>query len=121
LRTEEFHVRRTQFLAEQNGPSEQELKRHLANYFSCVPDVDRAYLVRVAHEKSTDQKVALCLAGGKAKAIEIVQSVSAIFHALFQNSESLDVLFLSDEQKSEVNLIADPFYKADEEEHCRPN
>lgn len=121
MRTEEFRIQRIRFLAEQDGPAELNLKRHLASYLGCVPEVELAFLVRIAHKNLAGKGVALCLVGGKTRAIEIVQSVGAIFHELFQYTESLDILFLNEEQKREVNLTARPFYEADVIEHQHPN
>jgi hypothetical protein len=121
LSADPFKTRKPRFLSEQDGPSEQVLKVHLTNYLTCVPDVERAYLVKVAQDRSSSYKAALCLVGGSAKAIEIAQSVGVIFRQFFQATENLDVVFLNDEQRGEVSAVANPFYKSDGQDHCRPN
>jgi hypothetical protein len=121
LRTDQFKVRKTLFLSEQDGPAEQVLKRCLSDYLRCVPGVEQAYLVKIAHGKSSEQLPALCLVGGKKDALQIFQSAETIFHELFRSSEHLDIVFLTAEQKVEVSAIADPFYKANESSRCEPN
>jgi hypothetical protein len=121
LRTDQFNARKTLFLSEQDGPSEQVLKRCLTGYLSCVPAIELAYLVKVSHGESSGQHVALCLVGGKEDAVQIAQSAETVFNELFQSTESLQILFLTDEQRTRVGAIADPFYKADESRRCEPN
>jgi hypothetical protein len=121
LRTDEFNVRKILFLSEQDGPPEQVLKRCLTGYLSCVPAVELAYLVKVAHGESSGQQVALCLVGGSNDALQIAQSAETMFRELFRSTESIEVLFLTDEQRVRVSAIADPFYKGDESCRCEPN
>lgn len=121
MRTDQFKVRKTLFLNEQDGPAEQVLKRCLTGYLSCVPGVEQAFLVSVSHHKSSEQQVALCLVGGKKDALQIFQAAETMFHELFRSTENLEVLFLTDEQRIEVSAIANPFYKADESSRCQPN
>ena len=121
MRTDQFKVRKTLFLSEQDGPAEQVLKRCLSDYLRCVPAVELAYLVKVSHERPSEHQVALCLVGGMKDALQILQSVGTIFHELFRSTENLDILFLTGEQRIEVSAIANPFYKADDSRGCQPN
>jgi hypothetical protein len=121
LRTDQFNARKTLFVSEQDGPSEQVLKSCLTGYLRCVPAVELAYLVKVAHGGSSGQQVALCLVGGSDDALQIAQSAETIFHELFRSTENIEILFLTDEQRIRVSAIADPFYKADESSRCEPN
>ena len=121
MRIDQFKARKIHFAGEQDGPPEQLLKRQLSEYLSCEREISSAYLVRLSYDADSSRKAALCLVGEATNARQIAESVETIFKALFRDSESLDILFLNDLQQREVNLVAKPFYKADGQEHCRPN
>jgi hypothetical protein len=121
VRIEPFTNRRIHFLGEQDGPPEQDLKRQLSDYLGCEHQIKRAYLVQIAHDTTSTPKVALCLVGEQTNIRQVVQCVGTIFKELFPTAESIEVLFLNELQKTEVNLVARPFYVSDGADSCRPN
>ena len=121
MRIDKFTSRRIHFVCEQDGPSEQDLKRQLSDYLSCEHEIQKAYLVQIALDATSTPKVALCLVGEQTNTLQVVQCVGTIFKELFQTTECIEVLFLNDLQKSEVNLVARPFYVSDGSDSCRPN
>jgi hypothetical protein len=116
-----FTSRKVHFLGELEGPPVQELKRQLSNYLSCEHEIRKAYLVRIARDASPTPKLALCLVGERTNAIQVAQTVGAIFTELFPGAESMEIVFLNDSQMREVNILAQPFYASDGSDHCRPN
>ena len=109
--TEESKAQGISFLGEQDGIVEQDLKRRLASLFvETKIDIRRAYLIRIAYADNSIQKVALCLEGGGGKAKAIVESVGWLFRHVFNDSQSLDILFLTEAQVLEIGRIAEPFY-----------
>jgi len=81
----------------------------------------KAYLVQIAHDATSTSKLALCLIGEQTNTLQVVQCIGTIFKELFQTADSMEVLFLNELQKSEVNLVARPFYASDGSDSCRPN
>jgi hypothetical protein len=116
------------FLAEQSGPAEDQFKTALSARFSADPRVARAYLVRVAYPKTGPQRsneenrgpqgsadpveVLLCLSAPED--VAIVEAVGQEFQKIFDASQHMDTLFLSDAQEQEVSQVARPFYRAAE-------
>ncbi len=121
MRIDQFTSRRVHFLGEQDGPSEQDLKRQLSNYLSCEHEIEKAYLVRISYDATSPPKVALCLVGEQTNTLQVIQSVRTIFSELFQTTDGMEVLFLNELQKKEVGFAANPFYASDGTDTCRPN
>jgi len=84
-------------------------------------DVMIDYLVQIAHDATSTPKVALCLIGEQTNTLQVVQCIGTIFKELFQTADSMEALFLNELQKSEVNLVARPFYVSDGSDSCWPN
>lgn len=99
---------RIDFLGEQDGPAERELKASLSPIFSQCPVVRAAYLARVEYAEGPPA-VALCLAA-RAPDPEIVRRVGDAFAALFARAVPLDILFLSPEQEPEIRRVCAAFY-----------
>ena len=121
MRIDPFTSRKIHFLGELEGPPVQELKRQLANYFSCEHEIRKAFLVRISRDASPAPKLALCLVGERTNAIEVAQSAITIFNELFPGAENMEIVFLNEAQIREVSLLAQPFYASDGANHCRPN
>ena len=109
---DQLRVDKITFVGEQVGPVEQELERKLIACLAPGTGVRDAYLVRVAYSHSPEQSVALCLSGGGERAQQIVGCVGRVFHKMFSNTQSLDVVFLTNVQMAEIGAVARPFYTA---------
>ena len=107
---DEFRAQEIEFLGEQDGPPERELKGRLARVFEHRADVSRAYLVRVHYESPVDRSVVLALAADVGQANEIVSEVGGVFAAIFNSSEHLDIVILSKEQEVRLAQVCDPFF-----------
>ncbi|HXE86012.1 MAG TPA: enhanced serine sensitivity protein SseB C-terminal domain-containing protein [Hyphomicrobiaceae bacterium] len=106
-RVEEMPVSRIEFLGEQDGPSERKLKSHLTALFQHQGGIHRAYLARVFHAASNS--VCLCLYAD-APDPGTVGKIGQIFAAMFGAPQHLDILFLDDDQETELARFCKPFW-----------
>jgi len=107
---EKHSVRKVNFLSEQDGTPERELKARLGRVFEANPGLWRAYLARIEYGDGGPQNVALCLIAASGLEKEIVEQVASVFRSLFKTEEDLDILFLRPEQEAELSLVCLPFY-----------
>jgi hypothetical protein len=110
---EEFRIEGLRFLGEQDGPFERILKGKLANEFCYEPGIRRAYLVRVDFGDSRVTSVVLALLAVGIEERSLVQRVGAIFAAVFNAKEHLDVVFLSAQHESQLVKVCPPFFERD--------
>jgi hypothetical protein len=103
---------RIEFLGEQDGPAERELKTALTTEFARPTHVVRAYLARVGYQPEARPGVALCvrLSGGDEK--EVARRIGVCFAALFATGVPLDILFISAEQEADLERVCPAFYPA---------
>ncbi|MBL8629441.1 MAG: hypothetical protein JNM81_07425 [Rhodospirillaceae bacterium] len=103
----EFRTPNVRFIGEQDGLVEIELKAKLR---ACLErySIVAAYLARVAYEDGVIA-VALCIRTGTESEIDLVSDVSKIFASIFSSENSLDVIFLTDEQELDLKLVCRPF------------
>ena len=102
------------FLCEKDGESERELKDALLDLLLCEPAIEKAYLVLVQYNRQEPTHIALCLdAAGRPNKL-IVAEISKQFAAIFNNTEPLDVIYLSHAQRQSIARIAAPFHSRPE-------
>jgi hypothetical protein len=100
-----------QFVGEQDGEAERELKRGLVKIFEANREVERAYLARVRYiGASQGVGVALAIVAPKTRMEEIVASVNDVFRLMFNKGESLDILRLSAPTEQKVLKACKPFF-----------
>ena len=109
---EEIQVPQLQFLGEQDGPPERELKSRLAEFFRRDQSVNTAYLARVAYG-DTSLAVTLCLRSQFGPDRGLAEKVGTIFASMFGGHEHLDI-FLSEAQEAELMKVCKPFFQAGE-------
>lgn len=102
---------RVEFLAEQDGPSEADLKVELGKWFAGDPHIQRAYLAAVGFQPTDERSVALCIVSARPD-MTVVKGVSAIFERIFRSDMHLDVLFITDDQEDDLRRVCRPFYQA---------
>jgi SseB protein C-terminal domain len=112
---EEFRVPQLQFLGEQDGPPERELKFRLAQFFQSDQSVTTAYLARVAYGGESFA-VALCLRARFGFDRGLAEELGKIFASIFGSHEHLDIIFLSEAQQSELAIVCKPFFQVGEKE-----
>jgi SseB protein C-terminal domain len=112
-RLEEHRPYEIHFLCEKDGESERELKDALLDLLLGDPAIEKAYLVLVQYNRQESAHVALCLDAGRPNTL-IVAEISKQFAAIFNNTQHLDVIYLSHTQRRSVARIAAPFYSRPE-------
>ena len=120
-----FVPHQVQFVGEQDGPPERELKERLANSLRPM-GVQKAYLAVVSYAErkgpqnaagdgaGPELNVALCLslADAAVEKNEIVARASHDFAAMFGPSQHMDIIFLTDQQEVALGTVCRPFYMA---------
>lgn len=109
-RVQETQVTGVQFLGEQDGLSEREIKDKLDNLFQANRSVTAAYLAKVFYDGEPAASVALCLRTNYGPDRGLVEKVGKIFASLFGRNEHMDIVFLSDDQECELSKVCSPFY-----------
>ena len=103
------HETRVEFLGEQGGASERELKSAIVELLPRFPSVRRAYLARVGFQPDGRTSIAVCLVAGKPNKA-LVRQIDGRFKALFAEDTFVDILFLSDEQDEDAARVCAAFY-----------
>lgn len=101
---------RLEFLGEQSGSVEDTLKRALIFEFATRPDIQRAYLARIAAQAEGEQAVALCILSRRPDDQSIVTRVGEIVSARFPGESGLEIVFLTEDQDADVARVCRPFY-----------
>ncbi len=109
-RPQEIQVPQIRFLGEQDGPPERELKDKLKDLFQLDQSVNAAYLAKVIYGEESPVIVALCLKIRFKTDSGLVKKVGRIFASMFGQHEHMDILFLSDDQESELAKVCPPFF-----------
>lgn len=109
-RASERREGKVEFLGEQTGKVEETLKRELLLEFVTRPDIQRAYLARVAFQSGSEPAVALCVVSKRPDDRSLILRVGEIFRRRFDKETALDILFLNAEQEAEVAKVCAPFY-----------
>ncbi len=101
---------RIEFVAEQSGDPERELKKRLAAFFA-TQAVAAAYLVRVHYDESPEYPVALCLRGASAKDAALVLGIQKVFAGVFRAGVHLDTIFVVPSDLPRLERVSKPFYE----------
>lgn len=103
--------RRVEFIREQSGQAEDDLKQQLLPVLRRHGAVERAYLAQVGFAPGSALGISLCLAPASARQRAIVDEVGVVFSGLFDAGQDLDVMFISKEQEEDLARVAAPFYE----------
>ena len=106
----ERNERRVEFLGEQDGEIERELKSRLISAFTLFPTVRRAYLARVGFQPDASPTVALCLAVDQ-RDPAILEAARRVFASLFAADAFPEMLFLPPDQEADVKRVCSAFYE----------
>lgn len=112
-RPEERRELRIEFLGEQDGPSERDLKVALRGELERHAAIKRAYLARIGFAPAASPTVALCLVPTSAEDAAIVKAVGKIFEGQFASGVPLDILFPSVDQEADLRRVCRPFFEAE--------
>jgi hypothetical protein len=101
---------RIEFLGEQDGPSERQLKELLVPELRRHSAIKRAYLARLGFQPHAEPSVGLCLVSLAGEAPALVASCAALFRGLFADGVPLDIVFLTREQEEDLVRVCRAFY-----------
>lgn len=99
------------FLGQQAGPAEDELKTAFLPVIAETPTVQSAYLARIYRSKSPRPSVAVCIRSLIGQDVKVEDRLNAIFRSRFRGDQSLDFLFLVEEEELRLRSVCPPFYE----------
>ncbi len=105
-----------QFLCEQNGLPEKDLKKEFVTLFKKDIKVLRAYLVRITFDSKNDYLVALCIfldsttSLNHKQVIPRIKEISKICQKMLPQEIHLEIIFLDKETETKVLEVCSPFY-----------
>ena len=102
-------VQDIQFVGEQSGTAENELKQQLNKVLAKYPAVRTSYLSQVIYEPGSSPAVALCLAGATADQ-KLLKDINNIFAIMFNKQQYLDIIFVNEIQEIKLREVCHPFY-----------
>ena len=107
-----FRAPKIEFLGEQDGTPERELKVEIAKVLKEQPTVMRAYLAMVRYGASSPS-VALCLAGKNVAIEKTVLRISEAFQEVFNVDECLEIFCINPSQERKLMKVCEPFFSRD--------
>lgn len=110
---QEMQVSEVKFFGEQDGVPERLLKGKLTQFFQCDKSVYRAYLARTNLEGQTS--VALCVKTQFGADRGLAEKIGAIFGTIFNAHEHLDIIFLSEQQESQLKRVCSTFFDSNDD------
>jgi hypothetical protein len=109
--SEQFPIPEIEFLGEQDGVAERQLKDALVALLRRDPTVDRAYLARVRYNGKANGVVLGLLTDGDDESEALVKQVGAAFASIFNAKAHLDIIFLTDAQDADIRKVCAAFYQ----------
>jgi hypothetical protein len=103
---------RIEFIGEQAGPVEDDLKVKFRLVFAELPDILSAYLARLSYGEPASYSVGLCIRSGVGVDHPLQKRLGQIFTDTFSRDQHLDILFIRDDQEEELKRVCRPFYEA---------
>lgn len=103
---------RIEFVGEQAGPVEDDLKAKFCQVFAEMPDIRSAYLARLSYGEPAGYSVGLCIRSRIGIDHPLQKRLGQIFTDTFSGDQYLDILFIRDDQEEELKKVCRPFYEA---------
>jgi hypothetical protein len=112
-RRESKHVEHVEFLAEQDGVPERELKAGLRRVLQ-DGSAKRAYLAVVRYSDDPACHVALCIVPGlNADVGSLVRQCHDVFASIFRTNVHLDIIPVNTTQEISLKQVCSPFFVID--------
>jgi hypothetical protein len=106
------HPSKVEFLADQDGPFERELKARWSAVLKTHPTSLRAYLAQVRLSDTQTPSVALIVITTNGADTALLGKLAAEFKGVMASSQFVDVLFFGEAQESRLSNVCRPFYAA---------
>jgi hypothetical protein len=97
---EVIEPQRIDFIGEQAGPVEDDLKIRIRGVFTATPTVQRAYLARLAYGEPSGFSVGLCIRSAGGIDQQLQKQLAQVFAEVPCANEHLDILFLRGDQEA---------------------
>jgi len=101
------------FVDEQDGEAERDLKAKLVILFDQLHLIKIAYLARAQYDDAESVDVAVCVRGQRGQDRMVAERVGQVFASMFSGGQHLDVVWINAEQETALAKVCRPFYKAD--------
>ena len=99
------------FVGQQAGPAEDELKVAFLKILAAIPTVHSAFLARIYRGKAPKPSVALCLRSAIGVDHKVEEQLSDVFRQRFRGDQGLDFLFLLEDEEMRLREVCPPFYE----------
>lgn len=106
-----FTPARIDFVGEQSGPVEDEIKARFREILVATPAVQSAYLARLSYGESPGYSVAVCIRSSVGVDERLEKRLAQIFIEMFRRDERLDTLFMREDQEAELRKVCRAFYE----------
>lgn len=107
----EIRATKLEFLGEQDGPIERDLKARWLPILSANADISRAFLARATYQDGA-LHVVLGLCSKKQADLALINALRIPYAALMHKDCPLDMSFLNKEQECQLEKVCAPFYTA---------
>ena len=107
---ESWVLPRVEFIGEQNGHSEQEVKARWKTILNRHPEVQRAYLALAAYDHRENYQPVLCIPSMAEQDVRLVDELAEPFKDIFARDCALDIVFLTAEKEEEVRKVCRAFH-----------
>ena len=102
---------RIEFVGEQAGAFEDDLKAQLRQVLQKTPAVQRAYLARLSYGDPAAYSVGLCIRSTAGVDHPLRKRLAHIFTDMFSGDQYLDILFIREDQEEQLKKVCVPFYQ----------
>jgi len=99
-----------EFVGEQTGPVEDNLKARFCPQFASAHTVESAYLARVSYGDNSHCSVVLCIRSSIEVDQVLREKLAQIFAEVFRADQHLDILFMREDQEMQLQKVCKPFY-----------
>lgn len=99
------------FIGEQRGETENELKTAFRVILAATPTALNAFLARVYRGNASTPSVAVCIRSAIGVDDKLEERLSGAFRARFRRDQQLDVLFLLEPEEQRLREVCAPFYE----------
>jgi hypothetical protein len=98
------------FVGQQAGPGEDELKADFLRVLAAKPTVQSAYLARIYRSNAPKPAVALCIRSSIGVDYKLEEELTGIFRERFRHDQRLDFLFLLEQEEMRLREVCPSFY-----------
>jgi len=110
--SETFLPQRIDFVGEQAGPADDDLKKRFCEVFVHTPTVQSAYLARLSYGDSPGYSVGLCIRSSVGLDEPLEKRLAQVFAEVFRSEEHLDIMFIRGDQEKALKKVCSPFYES---------